>query len=377
MRAKTRASKRNGDSGRSRTRAARKPVRGAKALRANPFLAVLDTVRRDVDTRLAGLLDSKVDEARQHGPEVEAMVRALRDLTLRGGKRLRAALLVAGYRAASASADLEPALDAGVAIELLHAYLLIHDDWMDEDEVRRGGPAVHTALAKRYRSEKRGSWAAILAGDLGIALAAEALSRVDVPNGRIPRALAAFAQMQADAIAGQQLDVIGRDPDIEKTYTLKTGSYTVAGPLRLGALLAGASPELIAELERFALPAGVAFQLRDDLLSAFGDPKETGKPFGNDILHGKRTVLVERAFELSKGKDRALLSRVVGNLEATPAELRKAVDVLERSGAREAVEKRIEELGARALDIVSSIGLPEARRRLLVGAVEALTERRN
>src|SRR5689334_14298450 len=204
MPGKTRASKRNGSA------RERGPRPSAKALRPNPFLALVDTVRKEVDTRLAGLLDAKLDAALEQDAEVLEMVRAFRDLCLRGGKRLRAALLVAGYRAATATADLEPALDAGVAVELLHAYFLVHDDWMDRDDTRRGGPAVHKLLADRYRSARLGDASAILAGDLGVALATEALARVDVPASRLPRVFGAFAQMQADAVAGQQIDVIAR-----------------------------------------------------------------------------------------------------------------------------------------------------------------------
>ena len=373
MPAKTRASTRKC---RSTTK---RPPRGpsAKPLRANPFVPFLSDVRKDVDTRLAGLLDAKVDGAAEHGPEVVDMVKAFRDLCLRGGKRLRAALVVAGFRSADANADLEPALDAAVAIELLHAYFLVHDDWMDEDDVRRGGPSVHAALGRRFESKHLGDSSAVLAGDLGVALSMEALSRVDVPPARLPRVFAAFAQMQADAVAGQQLDITGRSGDVEKTYVLKTGSYTVAGPLRVGALLAGGPDDLIVELERFALPAGVAFQLRDDLLSVFGDPKETGKPFANDVRSGKRTVLVEEAFRLAKAKDKSILMKAWGNARASQAALRAAVDVLETSGARRAVEERIATLTARALDALRAADLSENRHRLLIGAVEALTDRRS
>jgi len=198
-----------------------------------------------------------------------------------------------------------------------------------------------------------------------------------VPASRLPRVFGAFAQMQADAVAGQQIDVIARGEDVEKTYTLKTGSYTVAGPLRMGALLAGGSPELISALERFALPAGVAFQLRDDLLSAFGDPSETGKPFANDIRSGKRTALIQRAFELAKGKDKKVLASAWGNPRASAKLLREATDVLTRCGARAAVEQRIAELSARALSSVEVAELALARRALLLGAVDALTDRRS
>lgn len=371
MRGKTRTSRRH--------RVPSTPARrlGAKALRPNRFLSLLETVREEVDARLSGLLDAKLDEARAHGPEVVEMVRGLRDLSLRGGKRLRAALLVAGYRAASGTADLDPALDAGVAVELVQSYFLIHDDWMDRDETRRGGPAVHKLLERSLGSERMGEYSAVLAGDYSAALAMDAMSRLDVAPARLARAFSAFARMQMDAVTGQQLDVIGRGSNIEKTYVLKTGSYTVAGPLRLGALLAGGRPDLVASLERFALPAGVAFQLRDDLLSAFGDPKETGKPFANDIRNGKHTVLVERAFELSRGADRELLKRTWQNPRATERDLQRAVAVLERCGAKKAVEQRIEVLSTEARRMLEKARIPEPRRELLFDAVEILTARRS
>jgi geranylgeranyl diphosphate synthase, type I len=368
MPAKTRISRSRGGGG-SHLR-----ERGAKPLRQNPFLALLSTVRTEMDTRLAGLLDAKMDAAKEHGPEVVDMVHALRDLCLRGGKRLRAGLLVAAYRTVSPDADLEPALDAGVAVELLHAYLLVHDDWMDEDAVRRGGPAVHTMLARKYRSAKLGQRSAVLVGDLGSAFATEALSRVEAPAARLSRVLTAFAQMQSDAVAGQQLDVVARKADIEKTYALKTSSYTVAGPLRMGALLAGGTMEFVAELERFALPVGIAFQLRDDILSAFGDPQTTGKPFANDIRSGKRTLLMRLALEGASRGDQKILKRAWGNPAATKKELADAVSALERSGARKAVEERIESYAARATEAVESLEGPNAR-GLLRGAVLALMDR--
>ena len=183
--------------------------------------------------------------------------------------------------------------------------------------------------------------------------------------------------MQADAVAGQQLDLTGRTGNVEKTYVLKTGSYTVAGPLRLGAVLGGGSANLVRTLERFALPAGVAFQLRDDLLSAFGDPAVTGKPFANDLRKGKRTLLAERAFELATGKERAAIVRVWGKERATEKQLRLAADALERCGAKRAVEKRIDDLAAQALAAVTEGRLSDSRRKLLIGAVDALTDRRS
>jgi geranylgeranyl diphosphate synthase type I len=347
----------------------------AKAIAKNPFAALSSAVRRDVDARLAGLLDERLAESKSLGPGVVAMVGALRDLILRGGKRARASLLVAGYRAASSGAPLDVALDAGVALELLHAYFLIHDDWMDRDDTRRGGPSVHTALARHFRSRERGEASAILAGDYAVALATEALSRVDIAPARSARVLACFAQMQTDAVTGQQLDLLANAEDIEKVYELKTGSYTVRGPLRMGALLAGAQPRLLTALDRFSLPLGIAYQLRDDLLSAFGDPKATGKPLGSDLRAGKKTMLVLSALKRARGRDHRLLEAVLGNARATDAEIRQAVQVIERSGAKAAVEARIDELGQSALVALRAGRLTPDGIALLEGAARMLTMR--
>src|SRR4051812_38452100 len=345
-----------------------------KALPQNPFFALLGAVQTEVDQRLRGFLETRLDVARRHGPEVVEMVSAVRDLCLRGGKRLRPALLVAGYRAASERAELEPALDAGVALELLQAYLLIHDDWMDGDLVRRGGPAVHAHLAKRFRSEHKGNASGILAGDYASAVALEALSQVEMKPSAALAAFACFVEMQLDAIAGQQLDLIGGEYDVELAYQLKTGSYTVRGPLPLGAILASAKPITLRALDRFALPIGVAFQLRDDLLSAFGDPKRTGKPLGNDLRAGKRTALLAAGLKLARGKDLLALKRAVGSRTASDAQLRAALAVLETSGARAAIEARVSELSRVGLAELSR-GVSPQGARLLAGASDALTTR--
>lgn len=303
------------------------------------------------------------------------MAEAVADLCLRGGKRSRPAILIAGYRAADATADLGPALDAGVALELLHAYFLIHDDWMDHDDVRRNAPSVHVALQRRYGSTELGERSAVLAGDWGAAIALDALTRVRMPDKTRSAALACYARMQLDAIAGQQLD-LRQAKDVERTYVLKTASYTVQGPLVLGALLAGGSSALIETLERFALPIGVAFQLRDDLLSAFGDPKHTGKPFGSDLVQGKRTLLVEAARQRVSGRDRKLLDSVLGNRRAARSDVKRAVDVLARSGAARWVETQIDKKVARALAVLGGARMTRQGRELLEGAVWTLTNRR-
>lgn len=341
----------------------------------NAFVGLLGSVRPHIEQRLTRYLDARVVATRALGPEVQALAGEVRRLAMLGGKRLRPALVVAGLRAVSSSAATGPALDAGVALELLHTYFLIHDDWMDGDRVRRGGPSVHVALAERFRSEHKGNASAILAGDYAVALACDVLARVDIDPRRLRDAFSAFAEMQLGAVAGQQLDMVGQGRDVELGYALKTGSYTVEGPLKLGALLAGAKPATLEALSRYARPAGVAFQLRDDLLSLFGDPKQTGKPLASDLMSGKRTLLLRLALRRGKPAELSLIRKVLQNPRAKVAALRAALGAVQATGAPELVEKRIRELSDLALSQLSRAVSPTGR-ELLTGATEALSLRR-
>jgi geranylgeranyl diphosphate synthase type I len=338
----------------------------------NAFLDLLPAVQRDVDRRLKKFLDVELASARRLGSEVAELASAVAEIGLRGGKRLRPALVVAGFRAVDAESSLGLALDAGTLLELLHTYLLIHDDWMDGDRTRRGGPSAHVSLGRRFRSRQLGDAAAILAGDYAAGLSTLALGRLAVPAERLPALLLCFAEMQLAAVAGQQLDLLGTSSDVEATYALKTGSYTVEGPLRLGALLGGAGRRTLAALSAYARPLGIAFQLRDDLASIFGDPRTTGKPLAGDLRTGKRTALVVHALGRARGADRRALAAVLGNRRASRRALQQALTVIEASGARKLVEARIEELADSAVGALRSF-VTAPGRELLEGAARALT----
>lgn len=319
----------------------------------------------------------KIREATLHGDDVVALAEAVRDLTLRGGKRFRPALALAAYRAIDDDAEETPALQAGLALELLQTYLLVHDDFMDGDELRRGGPAVHVMLERHFASKAKGQASAILAGDWAAALALEALAGVDVPKERLAKAFVLFSRIQQDAIQGQQLDLAGRPESVETMLDLKTGSYTVRGPLLLGGMLAGASPEQMRILERFARPLGIAFQLRDDLLGAFGDRGKTGKPIGSDIRAGKRTLLASLAVEKADARQRELIEGTLGQRDASEEDVREVIAIYERSGARAEVERRLVALVDEAIAAIDRTKLTARGHLLLVGSARALSSRRS
>ena len=342
------------------------------------FAALLDRVRKHVDGALAVWLTPRVAAASAVSTEVGAAAEAVQGLALRGGKRMRAALVGAafvacGEQGAQSAHDWARVERAMIAIELLQVYLLIHDDWMDDDDVRRGGPAVHVLLRERLGSKRLGDAAAILAGDLASGYAQDALLESDFPAERVLAAARAFARIQEEVVTGQ-LAEMSTHASVEVIHALKTASYTVTGPLALGACLAGASEARVAQLARYGRPLGIAFQLRDDLLGVFGDPSATGKPVWNDIRQGKRTALVAEL--RGDASAEALLAKAFGKADATDADLEAVVRAMETSGAKARVEARVEELLAEARVALERAKLPSTQgRRWLAGAIRALGER--
>jgi len=335
----------------------------------------VDEVREATDARLAAFFSARRAEMRASAAEAELLIVGLEDLTMRGGaKRLRPAVLVAAQRAIAPEARLADVVAACAGLEVLQSYLLIHDDWMDGDLERRGGPSVHVMLRREVKHEHLGDALAVLAGDLGNAYAWDLVMESAARASSPPAVLAVFSRMQRDVVAGQALD-LRSSTDVTRMQQLKTGSYTVDGPLALGATLAGASAAQLDGLARFGAPIGEAFQVRDDLLGTFGDTKATGKPVGNDLRAGKRTAIVREAESSLSASDHAALARVLGRGDATEEEVRSVMRLLESSGVRARVESRLESLLASALEALDAAPVDPRGRALLVGLARKIARR--
>ncbi|GAA2446670.1 polyprenyl synthetase family protein [Streptomyces macrosporus] len=290
---------------------------------------------------------------------------AVSTFALRGGKRMRASFLWWGWRAAGGAPhdeDAATALRIAAALELLQTCALIHDDVMDDSALRRGHPALHVDFAHRHRRdgmlgnpERYGTSVATLAGDLALAWADDLFAEA-LPDGPARRrAQGPWRAMRTEMVAGQFLDLHTQATGRPSAATalrvayLKSALYTVERPLHLGAVLKGADDELVGALRFAGHNAGLAFQLRDDLLGVFGDPRRTGKPAGDDVRQGKTTYLVAlalaRAEALGDEEARAVLRESLGDPTLTPERLARFRDVLTRLGVRAAVEERIERLG--------------------------------
>jgi geranylgeranyl diphosphate synthase type I len=263
-------------------------------------------------------------------------------------------------------------IECGVALEVIQAYLLIHDDWMDHDDVRRGGPSVHASLRATFGDRDAGDACAILAGDYAQGLALDLITQARVPPARMVAAVRELASMLTDVVTGQILDVRGAGT-VETIHRLKTSSYTTRAPLALGAILAGADASIVEGLRAAGEPMGVAFQLQDDLLGTFGDPKKTGKSARSDLKQGKRTALIA---ELEgDAAAQAILPRVLGVADATDADVDALLARMVDSGAKARVEARRAELVARASAEIDRLAMDSEGKRLLHEAAAALAKR--
>jgi geranylgeranyl diphosphate synthase, type I len=343
--------------------------------------------RAAVQSTLDEFVDQHARRLEPLGEDASRLVAAARR-SVTGGKRFRAAFCYWGYRAVQAQVEDEPALvRAAAALELLHASALVHDDFMDASDTRRGRPSTHKAFEAFHHdngwssdAEQYGAAAAILLGDLLLSWSDELLRTCGLPDDVVRAALGFFDTTRSEVIAGQFLDVSIQargESDVDQAMRVlryKSAKYSIERPLHVGAALAGGSDDVLRALTEFGLPLGEAFQLRDDLLGVFGDPDVTGKPAGDDLTEGKRTVLVALALESAPAYDAKRLDQMLGTAVSTE-EVAYLREVIESSGAHADVERRIEELTARSLEALSRAPITAPARVVLRGLAEAATQR--
>lgn len=361
------------------------------------FLRLLDGFRVRLDRGLEAWIAAKrcaaaSDPASPAGPTgLPDLIDGVAGLMARGGKRLRPALVYYTYRACGGTSD-ETALPVAMSTELLHTYLLIHDDIMDHAEVRRGQPSAHVRFREAHRArglqgdaQDFGRSVAILLGDLAHTYAVELFLSAAPGSTRSSELARCFSAMCQEVIGGQYLELLiaqrgGRqesgEAELLSILRLKSGLYTADRPIQLGALLADASPALLDGLSRYGAAVGEAFQLQDDLLGMFGDAGTVGKPVGADLKEGKFTFLIHHALAAASPEEREVLEAALGDPGLSDGEVERARRLLETTGARAAVERMVaERLDAARAALASLDGLQEDGRLFLEGLIGYLRER--
>ncbi len=361
------------------------------AVEAHPLDSV--DLRRRVDYALSAHLDAQRDIVAEVGEPVLALLEAIGDL-LSSGKRLRAAFLYWGYRSFHGP-DSTALVRAASAMEVFQAAALLHDDVMDNSDLRRGRPTAHRAFAAYHAqaswsgsSHDFGLAAATLAGDMCLNWCDEMFATAGLPSAHVRRARPVFDTMRTQLMGGQYLDVLTSAKEWEdldhdqrlaqcrRVIRYKSAKYSIEHPLLIGATAINAPLRDRVSLSEYGLALGEAFQLRDDVLGVFGDPSQTGKPAGDDLREGKRTVLIAMALRLGNDRHVQQIHQLLGDPDLDIDQVSALRETLAQCGAVEAVEDMIEQNCQQALDALSDVsGITEQGRQALEALVEVSTSR--
>ena len=344
---------------------------------------------------MQAILTSALDAEGSLLTSISADLKPLNDTLvqfLSGGKRLRPAFCYWGWRGAGGDSS-DPSLDdaamkASASLEFLQACALIHDDVMDGSDTRRGLPAVHHRFASLHRGsmwlgspETFGIGAAILLGDLCLSWADQVLLTSGMPADALARAKPVYDEMRTELMAGQYLDLLEQargGGSIERALRVvqyKSAKYTIERPLHIGAALAGAGPSVHAAYTAYGLPLGEAFQMRDDILGVFGDPAETGKPAGDDLREGKRTVLIATAVQRASPDQTAAMRTHLGDPALDASGIETLRSIIRDTGALAHAEEQIEVRLAQALEAARNPAIEPSAQEVLTGLAHAATRR--
>ncbi|PZG12217.1 polyprenyl synthetase [Micromonospora craterilacus] len=343
-------------------------------------------LRARFDAELTAFLDRQDPDWPDGAPR--GVFTTLHRFVLAGGKRLRPLFCYWGWRGAGGP-DGTPIVAAAAALELFHAFALIHDDILDGSDQRRGEPSVHRIFADLH---SRSSWrgdpeaygrnTALLCGDLCAAWSDQMFHECGLGAETVHRGYGVFALMRTEVIAGEYLDLVSGvgDGSVASALTvirMKAARYTVTRPLQIGATLAGAAPELVAALAEFGDPLGDAFQLRDDVLGVFGDPAVTGKSVLDDLREGKPTVMMALARDAADRAQSARLRELFGNPELDAEGAAELRQIIKSTGARDKIEQMIQVRAEEALATLAHTGVtPESRVALTALANKAIDRQR-
>lgn len=361
--------------------------------------------RNVVSASLRAFVEEQTAVLDSVGPELAPVHLAAAQM-LHGGKRLRPAFAFWGYVAAAGLPDAEilPGLiTAAASLDLLHVSALVHDDVMDSSDVRRGRPAAHRQFEALHStagwlgdSVAFGRAGAILLGDLLVMWHSQMLQGADLPPSALARALPIVEAMRVEVTAGQYLDIVaqahpfrgqgpalgGFGPEIDisldeasRVVEYKSARYTVQRPCQMGAALGGGDDYLYYALGAFGSPLGRAFQFRDDVLGVFGDTVLTGKPTGDDLREGKRTVLIAQAFARADEAGRETLADRLGDPDLDEDGISTLQEIIVESGAHAAVERMIEEGYDKALDALDEAEITDDGRTALTALADAAVRR--
>lgn len=305
------------------------------------------------------------------------LLKSIKEFILRDGKRVRPVLFCIGYLGYAKKVTTPGLYRSCLALELLHDFMLVHDDIIDKSSTRRGKPSMHAQLnrhLKKYKNIKfSGADLAIVTGDVMYALAMDAFFAVKENPVRKERALRKLIAAALFTGSGEFIELLlGAKPiekvtqaDIYKIYDYKTANYTFSSPLVMGATLAGAKENEIKKLFNYGIRLGRAFQIKDDLIGTFGKESETGKSNLTDFQEAKKTILVWRAYHKSGAKDKQVIKKLLAGKSARQKDLENMRRIIKDSGALDYAKSQISGLIKQAQNLTGALKMRSACRKTL------------
>jgi geranylgeranyl diphosphate synthase type II len=348
-------------------------------------IASLFTVKQDVETFLTDFFDEQIRRSQQLDERYTALWKALRQVTLAGGKRLRPYMAVLTYEAYGGN-NYQRMLPVAVAHELLHTSLLIHDDIIDKDYIRHGKPNISGLFQQEYGQLKTNdvdhyaSSAALLGGDLLLSAAYQVITECNLPDAQKIRSLAEINSSMFVVGGGEFLDTEAilrpfNDQQALQIAHLKTAYYSFASPLQSGAILAGVKLAESQQLAKFGQALGIAYQLADDILGLYGQEDITGKSNSGDIREGKRTYIMAQALQLAAPDEIRELNHALGEPTLSEREAARVRIIVSSCGAKAATEAMINQYVDQALAILQRLHIPASYKTTMRQIIQRATKR--
>ena len=314
----------------------------------------LGSYKKKVDLEIEKLFNNEIDKIEDPDNPYRTTISFLKEFTLRGGKRIRPAFVYYGYLLLADENDetsddyLNTVITSSIAPELKQTYYLIHDDITDNSDQRRGGPSMHKMFDSWYLengispddAEHHGMSMAIFAGDLANTYAQDVIFQTDISDYKKIEIIKKLNDTDMDTLHGQVLDIESgitpkmlSEKELLNIHFLKSAKYTIDSPLKIGAILAGATEEEQKILSDYANSLGVAFQLQDDILGVFGNAKKIGKPTSSDLAEGKKTLLIIKALENAEPTDKDTIMNCLGNPNITYEDIGEIKEIMVNTGS--------------------------------------------
>ncbi|KGA04043.1 MAG: polyprenyl synthetase [actinobacterium acIB-AMD-6] len=354
----------------------------------SPDGSILVSMRDDINLALSDFVKTGSQYLSNIGAELNPVAVEIEKFLLDSGKRLRPLFAYVGLL--STGKQPTPQIIKAVAsLELIHVCALIHDDVMDNSDTRRGAPSIHKIFESLHLEQKLsgsasqfGSASAILMGDLALVWSAQMLHTSGISDQELIGVLPFYDEMRVELMAGQYLDVFEQSlatQSIERSMKVarfKSGKYTIERPLHFGGALGNGSVDLLKTFTEYGIPLGEAFQLRDDMLGVFGNPKETGKPAGDDLREGKRTALIAATFDKANKTQMEVLNEYFGDPNLSNDQISLLQEIIVETGAQSHIESVIKQLAETSLNALTYEGISLEGKQLLQELVHLSTNRK-